>query len=218
MFYKIGFQPKHVSRALAITLMSTVLVACGGEETEAEASNGNVSIQDPQSQVTDESNTEVIVPVESDEQNGDTLADENPITQPIEYVPHQEDLVEEQAPEEPVEEVAEEVVEEVVVEEIVEEEVVVEAPVELASIELSWSIPSSREDGSDLELYEIDGYVVSYGTDSENLNNTVDIIGYGETSVVIDELESGTYYFAIATIDSEGVQGAFSEAIETEIL
>lgn len=87
-----------------------------------------------------------------------------------------------------------------------------------ASVSLSWGIPLKREDGSDLELYEIDGYVVAYGTDANNLDNTIDITGAGETQVVITDLPVDTYYFAIATVDNLGVTGNFSDVIAQQVM
>ena len=127
----------------------------------------------------------------------------------------EEPVVEEPVVEEPV--VEEPVVEEPVVEEPVVEEPVVEEPV-LSSVELSWDIPVLREDGSDLELYEINGYVIKYGTDASNLSSTINVDGPSYNSVVIDELDSGTYYFAIATVDSDGIQGSYSAQLEQDVL
>ena len=102
----------------------------------------------------------------------------------------------------------------------VEEPPVEEPPVEepMASIELNWDIPELREDGSDLEIYEINGYKIVYGKDENNLNSEVSIEGPSNNKVVIDELDAGTYYFAIATVDSDGTQGAFSDHIEQVVL
>ena len=86
-----------------------------------------------------------------------------------------------------------------------------------SSIELTWDIPQEREDGSDLSLGEINGYVIAYGTEQNNLSNTLSVEGASVTSTVLDELASGTYYFTIATVDSDGVQGAYSNVIQQSI-
>lgn len=96
--------------------------------------------------------------------------------------------------------------------------VTVNAAQTLSSIDLSWDIPTAREDGSALELYEIDGYVIAYGTASGNLTETLSVTGGGETEATISDLPAGTYYFAIATVDSDGVQGAFSSEIQQTVL
>jgi hypothetical protein len=87
----------------------------------------------------------------------------------------------------------------------------------LRSVQLSWDTPLKREDGTDLQLYEINGYVIKYGTDTNNLNQQVGVVG-AETGVLIESLEAGTYYFSIATIDSDGVQGNYSSQIQQIIL
>lgn len=101
---------------------------------------------------------------------------------------------------------------------VVEPPVVVEPPSVLASVELSWDIPVAREDGSYLALGEIGSYVIKYGTDTNNLNLTMEVDVNSAESVVIEELDAGTYYFAIATIDSDGTQGAYSTQLEQVVL
>jgi len=97
-------------------------------------------------------------------------------------------------------------------------EVVVEPEPVVASIELNWDIPTSREDGSDLELYEIDGYVIAYGTESGSLTTQLTITGAADTDAVIDDLPTDTYYFAISTVDSDGVQGNYSSEITLSVM
>ena len=87
----------------------------------------------------------------------------------------------------------------------------------LSSVQLTWDTPLKREDGADLELYEINGYVVMYGTDAGSLDQQVIVVGT-ETSVLIESLAEGVYYFSIATVDSKGNQGAFSAQIQQVIM
>jgi Immunoglobulin I-set domain len=84
-------------------------------------------------------------------------------------------------------------------------------------ISLSWDIPTEREDGSALELFEINGYTIKYGSSADAMVNTVNVTGSGVTEQVISELGLGRYYFAIATIDSDNVQGRFSDTITIDI-
>jgi len=95
--------------------------------------------------------------------------------------------------------------------------VVVNELVTLFDYQLSWNIPEQREDESELELFEIDGYIIVYGTNAENLNSELVIDGASITSTTISELSSGTYYFAISTVDSDGVQGEYSELFQGTI-
>jgi len=87
-----------------------------------------------------------------------------------------------------------------------------------SSVALTWEVPLQREDGTDLEVYEIDGYVVAYGTDANNLDSAVSVSGGWETSFVVEDLPANTYYFAIATVDSKGIQGAYSGVIEQSVM
>lgn len=82
-----------------------------------------------------------------------------------------------------------------------------------ASVDLTWDIPTEREDGTALELYEIDGYTIRYGSNSGELNQVVHVNGASVTTTRVENLPSGTHYFAIATVDSDGVRGAFSGEI-----
>lgn len=85
------------------------------------------------------------------------------------------------------------------------------------SIALSWDVPQEREDGSALESYEINGYVIAYGTDANDLSQQVTVDGGLVQEAVLENLNAGTYYFAIATVDSDGMQGAYSATIQQSI-
>ncbi len=91
------------------------------------------------------------------------------------------------------------------------------APVVTSSVALSWDIPQAREDGTALEIYEIEGYVIAFGTDANNLDQQIVVQGGAVQEAVIENLTKGTYFFAIATVDSEGVQGIYSATIEQAI-
>jgi hypothetical protein len=91
--------------------------------------------------------------------------------------------------------------------------VTVNAVTVLASIDLSWDIPVERENGDALELYEIDGYMIAYGNSNSNLDSEVFVSGALVGNYLLENLSAGNYYFAIATIDSDGVQGAYSSTV-----
>ena len=91
--------------------------------------------------------------------------------------------------------------------------VTVNAVTTLASVELSWGIPFERENGDALELYQIDGYMIAYGSSDSNLDSEVFVSGALVVNYLLENLSTGTYYIAIATIDSDGVQGAYSNTI-----
>lgn len=85
--------------------------------------------------------------------------------------------------------------------------------IELVDIELNWAVPDQREDATYLDPSEIDGYVISYGTGSGQRTQSVNVSGGTTVNTVLEGLTPGTYYFAIATVDADGQQGAFSSEI-----
>ena len=90
-------------------------------------------------------------------------------------------------------------------------------PAVMRDISLSWEIPLEREDGTPLELYEIDGYKIAYGTSASQLDTFVSVTGAAVTDYMFSSLLAGVYYFAIATIDSDGVQGRYSEPVQVVV-
>lgn len=87
----------------------------------------------------------------------------------------------------------------------------------LGSIELTWDTPTEREDGSALSFNEIQGYVIEYGTNAYELQNSLFVSNELPNSSIISDLLPGTLLLRIATVDSDDVQGAFSETISITI-
>ena len=84
-------------------------------------------------------------------------------------------------------------------------------------ISLGWDIPTEREDDTALELYEIDGYVIAYGDAPDALDTTYAVTGGQVTSHTFNNVDQGTYYFAIATVDSDGAQGLYSDPVQVVV-
>jgi len=82
---------------------------------------------------------------------------------------------------------------------------VVAAP---GSATLSWTAPAYNEDGS--PITGLAGYHVYYGTDPAKFGSTVDVVGAASTVYTVTNLPAGTYYFAVAAYDSNGVESAMS--------
>lgn len=83
--------------------------------------------------------------------------------------------------------------------------------------QISWNAPTSREDGSALIASEIAGYELYYsGSNSASLTKLASVSS-AETSVVVDELATGTHYFAIATLDNSGQQSTLSSVFSVTI-
>jgi len=85
------------------------------------------------------------------------------------------------------------------------------------SVQLSWDIPSFREDGNPLEVYEINAYILEYGYSLSAITGQISLTDASTTQYTLTDLESGVLYVHIATIDSSNVQGQFSDWISITI-
>jgi len=82
------------------------------------------------------------------------------------------------------------------------------------SVTLAWAPPTQNTDGS--PLTNLQGYKIHYGTQSHDYTSAVTIDNSGITRYVIENLASGTYYFAISAVSSTGTESDFSgEASKT---
>ncbi len=71
---------------------------------------------------------------------------------------------------------------------------------------LSWSPPVANNDGSPVDLM---GFVVYVGSSPQNLH-AVRMVSAIDTSVLIDSLPIGTFYFAVTAVSISGAESAFS--------
>ena len=71
-------------------------------------------------------------------------------------------------------------------------------------------MPLFNTDGT--SLTDVAGYRIYYGRSPTNLAQSVSVSGNGVTSRVISGLTAGTYYFAVATLDSTGTASDLSNA------
>ena len=92
-------------------------------------------------------------------------------------------------------------------------------PSDMKSVTLSWTTPSSRVDGNPLPLTEIGGYEIYYFMEGSSQ-------GEGETLLVADpmanqvttpRLVAGTYYFAIASYDVDGIYSELSDYVTANL-
>jgi len=80
---------------------------------------------------------------------------------------------------------------------------------------LSWQAPTTNTDGA--ALTDLSGYRIYYGTDAEELSDSVQLTSVGLETYVIDGLGTGTWYFAIKAVTSTGVESALSEIVSKTI-
>ena len=78
------------------------------------------------------------------------------------------------------------------------------------SITLSWTPPTQNTDGS--ALTDLAGYRIYWGPQATNYTNSVAVMSPGITSYVVENLASGTYYFAATAVNAYGVESALSTA------
>lgn len=81
------------------------------------------------------------------------------------------------------------------------------------SVTLQWSAPTTYADTTAASLSDIASYRLYYGPSATNTPNYVNIPDGSATQYTIT-LPSGTYYFRISAIDSNGYTGLMSPALK----
>lgn len=74
------------------------------------------------------------------------------------------------------------------------------------SAKLTWDAPTMNTNGQ--PLTDLAGYKVMYGQDPNNLNLSLRITDPRATTVQIDNLGSGTWYFAMKSVNTAGQESA----------
>lgn len=87
----------------------------------------------------------------------------------------------------------------------------------VTTIALTWAAPSERGDGTALALSEIAGYRIYYGTSQGSYPLSVDILDKAADQAELNNLESGTYYVVVTTIDSDGRESTYSDELSQTI-
>ncbi|MEJ2620381.1 MAG: fibronectin type III domain-containing protein [Candidatus Thiodiazotropha sp.] len=80
---------------------------------------------------------------------------------------------------------------------------------------LSWTPPTQNTDGS--ALTDLTGYIIYYGTASNNYTETVNIDNPGITSYQIDNLSAADWYFVITAVNSSNVESVYSSEVSKTI-
>jgi hypothetical protein len=88
-------------------------------------------------------------------------------------------------------------------------------PTSTGTATVTWAPPTLNTDGS--TLTDLAGYRIYYGTSSATLTQVVDVSGATVTSQIISGLSSGTYYFAVAAVDSAGIASGLTNAASVTI-
>jgi hypothetical protein len=80
---------------------------------------------------------------------------------------------------------------------------------------LDWLPPTQNSDGT--ILTNLAGYTVYYGTDRNNLSQSVKVSNPGLASYTVTGLTSGTWYFSVTSYSADGVESARTATITTKI-
>jgi hypothetical protein len=80
---------------------------------------------------------------------------------------------------------------------------------------LSWLAPTTTTDGA--ALTDLAGYRIYYGGNPAGLTQTVQLTSVGLQTYVIQNLASGTWYFAVTAVASTGVESALSDVVSKTI-
>jgi len=79
---------------------------------------------------------------------------------------------------------------------------------------ISWDAPTTNNNGT--PLTDLAGYRIYYGSSPEDLSHTVQISTVGLQTYVIDDLEAGTWYFAVRSVAANGTESTLSDvAVKT---
>lgn len=83
------------------------------------------------------------------------------------------------------------------------------------TLQLSWTIPTTRENGNALTLTELSGYQIYYYPEgsAQGAGEIVNVSGGSTNSTQVTINGAGTYYFAIAAVDQVGLQSNLSNYV-----
>jgi len=80
---------------------------------------------------------------------------------------------------------------------------------------VSWEAPTTNTNGT--PLMDLAGYRIYYGSSPETLGHSVQINTIGLQTYVIDDLQAGTWYFAVMAVASNGTESSLSTVVAKTI-
>jgi hypothetical protein len=89
------------------------------------------------------------------------------------------------------------------------------APLPTAAVTISWTPPTENTNGS--TLTNLAGYHLYYGTSQSNLSHVIDITNPGLATYVVSDLSATTWYFALTSINTAGVESPRSAVVSTVV-
>ena len=85
----------------------------------------------------------------------------------------------------------------------------------LGSATVKWSAPTQNTDGS--PITNLSGYTIAYGMSATALSQTVSIGNSATTSYTVQNLGTGTWYFAVSATETDGTSSALSTVVSKTI-
>jgi hypothetical protein len=85
----------------------------------------------------------------------------------------------------------------------------------LGTATLSWNPPTENTDGT--ALLDLAGYRIYYGRNEGQLNRTIVINNPGLTRYVVENLAQANWYFAMTSVNTDGVESRRSSTVSKKI-
>jgi F0F1-type ATP synthase membrane subunit c/vacuolar-type H+-ATPase subunit K len=88
-------------------------------------------------------------------------------------------------------------------------------PASSKAVTLNWTPPTENTNGS--ALTNLAGYDIHYGTTPGDYTQTISVSNAGIATYVVDDLTPGTYYFAVAAVNSQGTESPSSPEVSATV-
>jgi hypothetical protein len=82
-----------------------------------------------------------------------------------------------------------------------------------SSVLIGWNPPTANTDES--PLTDLAGFNIYWGTEPENLTESVTLTEPGASNYVVEDLAAGTYYFSVSAFNNSMVESELSQAVVT---
>jgi hypothetical protein len=83
------------------------------------------------------------------------------------------------------------------------------------TVTVTWVAPT--EDTNGQSVTNLAGYYIYYGTDQSDLSQVISVAGADTTTYIVNDLGSGTYYFAVSAYNAIGLDSAQSNILSVTI-
>jgi hypothetical protein len=88
-------------------------------------------------------------------------------------------------------------------------------PQTLSTATLTWAAPTENTNGT--PITNLAGYVISYGNSATALSQTISITNPATLTYTVQNLGTGTWYFAVSSMESDGTISALSSVVSKTI-